>query len=94
MRYRVELRELEGFVEKLQAFERQTEAITARIDGQIAQLHTTWSGEAAEAHRAQHAKWIAAATQMREAVTGLRDAADNAHRNYTDAVALNVAMLS
>jgi WXG100 family type VII secretion target len=94
MRYRVELSELEAFVAKLQAFERHAEAITARIDGQIAHLHTTWSGDAADAHRAQHEEWIAAATQMREALTGLREAANNAHRNYTDAVDLNVAMLT
>lgn len=68
MRYRVELEELLGFVEKLQAFEQRTEAIAARVDGQVADLHTSWAGDAATAHRAQHDEWAAAATQMREAV--------------------------
>lgn len=94
MRYKVELNELERFVEKLQAFERHAEAVTARIDGQIAHLHTSWSGDAADVHRAQHDKWVAAAAEMREALTGLREAAHNAHRNYTDAANMNVAMLT
>lgn len=94
MRYRVELRELERFVEKLQAFERHAEAVTARIDKQVAHLHTSWSGDAADRHRAQHDAWSVAAAEMREALTGLRNAAHNAHRNYSDAAALNVAMLT
>ena len=94
MRYRVELNELERFVQKLETFGRRAEAVTTRIDGQIAQLHTSWSGDAADAHRAQHDTWMAAATEMREALTGLRDAAHNAHRNYTEAATMNVAMLT
>ena len=61
MRYRVELEELLAFVDRLQAFERRAEAIAARVDGQIAELHNTWSGDGASAHRARHDDWMAAA---------------------------------
>jgi WXG100 family type VII secretion target len=94
MRYRVELDELLAFVDKLQSFERRAEAIAARVDGQVADLHTTWSGEAAAAHRAQHDEWLSGATQMREALAELRQAADHAHRNYTGAAQLNRDMLT
>ena len=94
MRYRVELDDLLAFIEKLQTFEQRAETIAARVDGQIADLHTSWSGDAATAHRAQHDEWTAAATQMREAVTQLREAAHTAHRNYTEAARLNVEMLT
>lgn len=94
MRYRVELQELLAFVETLQAFEQQGETIAARVDGQIADLHTRWSGDAATAHQAHHDEWKAAATHMREALVQLREAAHTAHRNYTEAVQLNIAMLS
>jgi WXG100 family type VII secretion target len=77
----------------LQSFEERAEAIAARVDDQIAALHDTWAGEAAAAHRAQHDEWTAAATQMREALAELRDAADNAHRNYAEAAQLNTEML-
>lgn len=94
MRYRVELEELLAFADTLQAFERRAEAIGSRVDGQIADLHMSWSGDAAAAHRAQHDEWTAAAAQMREALAQLREAAHTAHRNYTEAAQLNVAMLS
>ncbi|BCI51604.1 hypothetical protein NIIDNTM18_08820 [Mycolicibacterium litorale] len=94
MRYRVELNELLAFVDKLQAFEQRAEAIAARIDRQVADLHTTWSGEAAAAHRAHHDEWVTAETQMREALTRLRQAAHHAHRNYTEAARLNKEMLT
>lgn len=93
MRYRVELEELLAFVDKLQSFEERAEAIAARVDDQIAALHDTWSGKAAAAHRAQHDEWTAAATQMREALAELREAADNAHRHYSEAAKLNTEML-
>lgn len=94
MRYRVELDELLAFVDKLQFFERRAEAIAARVDRQVADLHITWSGEAAAAHRTQHDEWVSGATQMREALAELRQAADHAHRNYTEAAQLNRDMLT
>lgn len=94
MRYRVELEELLAFAERLQAFEQRAELIATTVDERIAGLHDTWSGDAATAHRAQHDEWMAGATQMREALAHLRDAAQNAHRNYTDAAQRNVDMLS
>ena len=66
MRYRVELEELLGFVDRLQSFEQRAEAIAARVDGQIATMHGTWAGNAAAAHRAQHDEWMAGASQMLE----------------------------
>lgn len=93
MRYRVELEELLAFVDKLQSFDERAEAIAAHVDDQIAALHDTWSGEAAAAHQAQHDEWTAAATQMGEALAELREAADNAHRNYSEAAKLNTEML-
>jgi WXG100 family type VII secretion target len=93
MRYRVELEELLAFVDRLQSFEQRAEAIAARVDGRVAGLHDSWSGQAAAAHRAQHDEWMAGATQMREALGQLRAAAEHAHRNYTEAAQLNVEML-
>lgn len=93
MRYRVELGELLAFVEKLQAFEERAESIAARVDSQVAELHTSWAGDAASAHRTNHDEWMSAATQMREALAQLRQAAHSAHRNYSEAVELNLAML-
>jgi WXG100 family type VII secretion target len=80
MRYRVELDELSDFVERLQSFEQRAESLAARVDGQVVDLHATWSGGAAAAHRARHDEWMAGADKMREALAQLRAAAHKAHR--------------
>jgi WXG100 family type VII secretion target len=92
MRYRVALNELSAFVEKLQLFEERAETIATRVDKQIADLHATWTGEAASAHHAWHAEWSNTASQMREALTQLRIAAETAHRNYAEVIEVNMAM--
>lgn len=94
MRYRVELEALLAFADTLQTFEDRAESIAARVDEQVANLHTSWSGHGASAHLAQHQEWMTASQQMREALASLRTTAHNAHRNYTDAVELNMAMLT
>lgn len=94
MRYRVELDELLSFVERLQSFQQRAESLAARIDTQVASLHEAWSGSAADEHRARHDEWMTANAEMREAAAQLSAAAHNAHRNYTGAAQLNVAMLT
>ncbi|ORW01390.1 WXG100 family type VII secretion target [Mycobacterium kyorinense] len=91
-RYRVELHELLGFVERLQAFESRAEQICESADNLVNQLDGNWSGTAAGAHQAEHDEWIAAAAEMREAATQLRRAADTAHRNYSELIEINTAM--
>ena len=94
MRYRVELDGLLAFVDKLEAFEQRAEAIANRVDGQVGDLHSSWDGHGASGHLTQHQDWIAAARQMREALVHLKTTAHHAHRNYTEAIELNVAMLT
>ena len=94
MRYRVELEELLDFVDRLQSFEQRAESLAGGVDQQTKDLHTTWAGGAAAAHRARHDEWMAGADRMRETLARLRAATHNAHRNYTDAAQLNVAMLA
>lgn len=94
MRYRVELDELLAFVDKLQACEQRAEAIATRVDDQVADLHNSWDGHGASGHLTQHQDWIAAAGQMREALVQLKATAHTAHRNYTGAIELNMAMLT
>lgn len=91
--YRVELEELLAFVERLRAFEQRASTISESVNRQIDALHDgNWSGEAAEAHRGRHVEWQQAETQMREALSQLRDAATKAHRNYSEVIEINTAM--
>lgn len=94
MHYRVDLEDLLAFVDQLQMFESKAETIAVRVDGQVRDLHGTWSGSAADAHRGGHDEWMVGASRMREAAAALKAAARAAHQNYTDAVATNIAMLT
>ncbi|MCV7203563.1 WXG100 family type VII secretion target [Mycolicibacterium peregrinum] len=91
-RYTVDLDRLQDFVSRLSQFDAQAEQVAAEVDRQIATLHGTWTGDAADAHKSQHDEWTAAAAQMREALKQLRTKVDAAHRCYSDVVALNTAM--
>lgn len=91
-RYKVELEELLAFADRLQAFDSRAEGLAAKVDQQVGQLHGSWFGESADAHKARHDEWMAASAQMREGLAELREAARRAHRNYTEAVAANTAM--
>lgn len=90
--YRVALEELLGFAERLEAFGKHAEQIAESADNLAGHLNGNWSGGAAEAHQAEHEKWVAAAAEMRQAVAQLRTAARTAHSNYTEVVDINTAM--
>ncbi|MEN4475752.1 WXG100 family type VII secretion target [Mycolicibacterium cosmeticum] len=90
--YKVDLEVLLAFADKLQAFERRVEELAARVDRQVSELHGSWMGESADAQKARHDEWMQAEAQMRESLTELREAAARAHRNYSEAIAANVAM--
>lgn len=91
-RYTVDLDRLQDFVSRLSQFDVRVEQIATELDHQIAVLHGTWAGHAADAHRSQHDEWTEAAAQMRDALKQLRTKVDAAHRCYAEAVALNTAM--
>ena len=63
--------------------------LAADLERRIDQLHFSWEGQAAEAHRLAQASWNQGFGEMRDALARMRQAADTAHRNYTSAAALN-----
>jgi WXG100 family type VII secretion target len=91
-RYRIELEELQAFADRLQAFDTRADELVAQVDQQVNQLHGSWLGQGADAQKARHDEWMAATTQMREALSDLREAAQKAHRNYSEAIAANTEM--
>lgn len=93
-RYTVDLEQLAGFIDVLGAFTVRAEQAAAEIGRQVSELHENWSGMAADAHVEYHAAWTRLATEMRAALAGLERNAHVAHRNYSEAVASNLAMLT
>jgi uncharacterized protein YukE len=58
----------------------------------VDRLHTTWTGEAASAHRQAHEEWQCAVAEMRAGLAVMRSNASIAHGNYSNAVTTNVGM--
>jgi WXG100 family type VII secretion target len=91
-KYAVDLGELEGRIDEMAAFERAIERTLQDLTRVVDDLHLTWSGQAAAAHRAAHEKWVAGMKEMHTGLAEMRAAADRAHGNYASAVEANSRM--
>ncbi|MEU9807575.1 WXG100 family type VII secretion target [Mycobacterium sp. NPDC050853] len=81
--------ELMRIIERMAEVEQRAEASIAAMDGEVRNLHATFTGEAATAQAQAHEKWAEGAQQMREALKGLANAGHVAHGNYSGAAAKN-----
>jgi WXG100 family type VII secretion target len=91
-RFSVDLNRMEEAVDRMGTFDTALSAHLDDLDARVSRLHRTWTGDAADAQRRAHAEWMAAAKEMRTALATMHSIATTAHRNYTAAVATNVAM--
>ena len=91
-RFSVDLAHLDTVIERMGSFDTALDVHLEKVDARIARLHTTWSGETAQAQRDAHDEWMRAARSMRHALATMRSIAATAHGNYNAAIAANVAM--
>lgn len=94
MAYRVDLDELAQVIGSLDAFSRTLLSKVADLDKAMSDLHVTWEGEAALAHKKAHQGLMAGAADVHAAVRELHDVAQNAHVNYSNAVKANLDIWS
>jgi len=66
--------------------------VLAEIDQAMAALRANWEGQASETQEQSQQQWDEGAEQMKTALEALRKVAENAHKNYTDAVDKNEKM--
>ncbi|MCC3332939.1 WXG100 family type VII secretion target [Nocardia abscessus] len=90
--YRVNLTQLDEAIATMAAFGADVERWLRDVDGKVAELHLSWSSQAAQAQRDAHDRWMAGAAEMRENLEELREVARRAHTSYTTAVQTNVEM--
>ena len=81
-------------LQRVRDFVQHTENVVAEVNSLVAQLHQTWSGQAATAHAEAHRHWSHGEATMREALTHLKSAGTVAQRNYTGAIAANRSLWS
>jgi WXG100 family type VII secretion target len=91
-RFRISPDQLSAIVEEMDRFETHLEDALTQADARVNRLHTTWSGPAADAHRAAHDEWKHGAEEMRAALATMRRIATTAHANYTGAASANSSM--
>jgi WXG100 family type VII secretion target len=90
--FEVDLDELRAAITGLERLEGTVEQKLAALDGVVGGLQQTWSGEAAAAQKAAHARWVSGAHEMHAALGHLRAAAEHAHGNYSSAAQTNASM--
>lgn len=84
--------ELDAVVADLSRTEAALETLTNDIERQIATLHESWAGLAAQAQREAQREWEQGLLTMRGALADLRAAATQASSNYNEAAATNRSM--
>lgn len=90
--FAVDLDELRRSVDEMTRCGAALDVLLDDLADRIADLHLTWSGEAATAQADAQAAWEAGFREMRAALAAMRAAADTAHGNYGNAVAANLRM--
>lgn len=77
-------------VDRMAEFDQQLEAHLAHAAASVAQLGTSWFGDAGDSERSAQQRWNEGAREMREALARLRQIAEGAHENYSTAAQTNV----
>lgn len=92
VRYTADLEAIQAHVDHAQAFVDHLEEALGHLEKVVADLHLTWTGQAADAHRLAHREWVAGARDMTEGLAAMVAAARLAHGNYSSAAATNHEM--
>jgi WXG100 family type VII secretion target len=85
---------LSDALDRMDGFQKLSEALMGEIEGLVKALHVTWQGSGASEHAQAHQQWAHGASLMRDALTTLHRAGAGAHHNYTQAMSANQKMWS
>jgi WXG100 family type VII secretion target len=92
--FTVDLEALVAAVDQMSQFEKQLDQSLGRAKAAVQSLGLSWHGDAARAQRAAQEQWNSGAEELHAALGQLRDIAEQAHGNYSGAVANNTRMWS
>ncbi|MBJ7339787.1 WXG100 family type VII secretion target [Mycolicibacterium sp.] len=90
--FSVDLEALLAGVDQMSDFHSKLEQTLASVRSSVSALGVSWHGDASSAQESAQQQWDAGAEQLREALAQLRDIAEQAHSNYSNAVATNTRM--
>jgi WXG100 family type VII secretion target len=92
VRYTADLEAIDAHVQRAQTFVDHLEQTLTHLDQVVGDLHLSWTGQAADAHRLAHREWVDGARELKEGLAGMVAAARLAHENYSGAATANVEM--
>jgi len=92
--FSVDLQALLAAVDQMSNFNERLEQSLARVKSSMATLAPLWHGEAAAAQQSAQQQWESGAEELRAALGQLRDVAEKAHGNYSEAADMNTRMWS
>ncbi|KUH81291.1 MULTISPECIES: WXG100 family type VII secretion target [unclassified Mycobacterium] len=92
--FSVDLPALLASVDQMSAFHGQLEQSLSRVRASAESLGLSWHGDAASAQQSAQAQWNSGAEELRAALAQLRDIAEQAHGNYSEAARMNTQMWS
>ncbi|BDX32213.1 hypothetical protein TUM20985_27600 [Mycobacterium antarcticum] len=90
--FSVDLEALLAGVDQMSAFHSTLEQTLASVRASVTALGMTWHGDAASAQESAQQQWDDSAQQLGEALAQLRDLAEQAHSNYSNAASTNTRM--
>lgn len=92
---RVDLDQLDDVVAHLASLSDFLTGHLTELNNRVATLTGgSWESTAASAYSDAHARWAASTQEFIDGVSTMRDAAKNAHSNYTTAISQNAWLLN
>jgi WXG100 family type VII secretion target len=91
-KFTVDVEDLQRVKREMLTTHQRLQTLAADLEKQMATLHDTWEGEAAEAQKLAQAEWRKGFALMRDALEELHLVATTAHTNYTASADANLAM--
>lgn len=88
----VDFPQLQGAIDHMAEFGREVTEVLEEIDQAMAALRANWEGQASDTQAQTQQQWEDGAEKMKTSLEALRKIAQNAHKNYTDAVDKNRQM--
>lgn len=88
----VDFPQLQGAIDHMAQFGREVAEVLEEIDQAVAALRANWEGQASDTQAQTQQQWEDGAEQMKKSLESLRQVADNARKNYSDAVDKNGKM--
>lgn len=90
--FKIDLQQLDLAIASMTTFAADTAAILTDVSNSVAALRITWTGEGSDAYRDAQERWHRGAQEMTDNADELREVAQRAHTNYSNAVDANTSM--